>query len=484
MSSTPLVPVRSLWRWLTEPPQAIVEPEARHRARAVTSTLVLTLVLVAIPLLQRLSNGEVPTFLVMILLIASVAYGFSRMGATQTAGIIAIMALWVLPTFAIMIGYSSTTTFILTVVRLQLMALLFTYLLFSLRVSLLLAALIVIGFLLIPSTARIPMSQTQLASDFLLTVAATFFVFIITRQYDRSGRHEAEERYRAVVEVQSELVSRWLPDTTLTFVNETYCRYFRKTREEMIGTRFSGFLNADDMEPIYEAVAQITREKQSYTYEHRVILANGEITWQQWTDHAIFDEYGQIIEYQSVGHDITQRKLAEEALEASEERYRAIVEIQTELILRWLPDHTITYVNHACQSYFGVSQQEIIGSKILATIHPDDVEHVVGMIAKISREQPTVSYECRVINPQGELRWHQWTDHAIFDERGKVVEYQSVGHDVTQRKLAEDALAASEERYRAIVEIQTELICRWLPDQMITFVNDAYCRYFEIRAKH
>ncbi|MBI1257567.1 MAG: PAS domain S-box protein [Chloroflexi bacterium] len=465
---------------MTEPPQAIVEPEARQRARAVTSTLVLTLLLVAIPMLQRFGNGEVPVFLVMILLITTIAYGFSRVGATQIAGILAIMALWVLPTFAIVIGYSSTTTFILTVVRLLLLALLFSYLLFSLRMCLVLAGAMVIGFLLIPPYARIPMSQAQLASDFLLTAAATFFVFIITRQYDRSGRHEAEERYRAVVEVQSELVSRWLPDTTLTFVNETYCRYFLKTREEMIGTRFSDFLNAEDMEPIYEAIKQITRENPSYFYEHRVILLDGSITWQQWTDHAIFDEQGNILEYQSVGHDITERKLAEQALAESEERYRAIVETQTELILRWRPDHTITYINHACQQYFGTPQREIIGSKIMATVVADDVPHVLAMIATIDQEHPTASYECRVINPRGELRWHQWTDHAIFDDFGKVVEYQSVGQDVTQRKFAEQALAESEERYRAIVEIQTELICRWLPDHSITYVNSAYCQYFNI----
>ena len=336
----------------------------------------------------------------------------------------------------------------------------------------------VISFLLIPSYTRLPLSQTQLASDFLLTVAAVFFVFMITRQYDISEREGVEERYRAVVEAQTEMVSRWLPDTTLTFVNETYCRFFHQTREEMIGVRFSDFLSAEDMRLIRAAIATITLEKPSVTYEHRILMPSGEITWQQWTDHAIFDERGRIIEYQSVGHDITQRKFAEEALAASEERYRAIVEIQTELICRWLPDHTITYVNQACQRYFGISQDMIIGSKILATVHPDDVAHVRAMIASISKDQPTVTYEHRVINPQGELRWHHWTDHAIFDERGQVVEYQSVGHDVTQRKLAEEALAASEERYRAMVEMQTELICRWLPDETVTYVNPAYCRYF------
>ncbi|MEO8392124.1 MAG: PAS domain S-box protein, partial [Chloroflexota bacterium] len=311
-----------------------------------------------------------------------------------------------------------------------------------------------------------------------LTAAATFFVFVITRQYDLSRRREVEERYRAVVEIQTEMVSRWLPDTTLTFANETYCRYFHLTREELIGKKFGDFLNDEDNLSIREAVTQITPEKPSYTYEHRVILPSGEITWQQWTDHGIYDEDGKILEYQSVGHDITQRKFAEEALVESEERYRAIVEVQTELICRWLPDHTITFINQACQRYFGTTHRDILGSKILATVHVDDVEHVLAMIAMISREQPIVSYECRVINPQGELRWHQWTDHAIFDERGRITEYQSVGHDVTQRKFAEDALAESENRYRAIVEIQTELICRWLPDETVTYVNEAYCRYF------
>ena len=446
MFSTTLAPLQSLWRWLTEPAASIVEPEARHRARAVASTLVLTLVLVLIPLLQRLINGDLPVFLLMILVITSVAYGIWRMGYTQIAGIIAILALWVLPMFAVMIGYSSTTSFILTVVRLLLLGLLFTYLLFSLRASLLLAGLMVIGFLLIPSYVRLPMSQTQLASDFLLTAAAIFFVFIITRHYDITERQNAlvtqrmvEERYRAVVEVQTELVSRWLPDTTLTFVNETYCRFLNRTREELIGTRFGDGLAPEDMRAITEAIARITPEQPSVTYEHRVALPSGEVTWQQWTDHAIYDEHGQIIEYQSVGHDITQRKFAEEALAASEERYRAIVEIQTELICRWLPDHTITFVNQACQRYINLPRHEIIGSKILTTVHPEDLERVVGLIATISREQPTVTYEHRAINRAGELRWHQWTDQAIFDSAGQVLEYQSVGRDITDLKRAEEA---------------------------------------------
>ena len=122
----------------------------------------------------------------------------------------------------------------------------------------------------------------------------------------------------------------------------------------------------------------------------------------------------------------------------------------------------------------------VIGSKILATVHPDDVEHVLALIATIDQEHPTANYECRVIDPHGELRWHHWTDLAIFDDQGRISEYQSVGHDITQRKFAEAALAESEERYRAIVEIQTELICRWLPDETVTYVNEAYCRYFNM----
>jgi PAS domain S-box-containing protein len=369
---------------------------------------------------------------------------------------------------------------------LLLLALLFTYLIFSLRVTLALALVMGIGFTLLSPNLPLAVSPVQFAIEFLLTAGAIFFTVIITRQYDIDERNRAqaalsasEERYRAVVEAQTEMVSRWLPDTTLTFVNEMYCRYTGKAREQLLGTRFSERIRPEDLDVLQKALASMTRENPSVTYERHVVKAGAPERWEQWTDFAIFDESGHISEYQSVGRDITERKQTEIALSKSEARYRAIVEVQTEMICRWLPDNTMTFVNEAYCRFFGMTRDELLSKPALAFVYPDDLPHVHAAIAMISREKPVVTYEHRVYDPAGELRWHHWTDRAIYDG-DQIIEYQSVGRDVTDLKQAEDALSASEERYRAIVEAQTEMICRWLPGGKFTFVNEAYHRYFGV----
>ena len=83
-----------------------------------------------------------------------------------------------------------------------------------------------------------------------------------------------------------------------------------------------------------------------------------------------------------------------------------------------------------------------------------------------------LEYACP--SPSGPL-WFLMTVTPFDRQGGGAV----VSHlDITRRKRAEQALRESEERYRAVVQDQTELICRWLPDTTLTFVNDAYCHYF------
>jgi PAS domain S-box-containing protein len=125
---------------------------------------------------------------------------------------------------------------------------------------------------------------------------------------------ESEARYRAVVEDQTELICRFRPDGMLTFVNEAYCRYFDKRREELIGYSFMPLIPEEDRGFVGEGIASLSSENPVATHEHRVVRPNGEIGWQQWTNRAIFDEGGCLVEFQAVGRDITDRVRAEQAL--------------------------------------------------------------------------------------------------------------------------------------------------------------------------
>src|SRR5262249_45439355 len=135
-----------------------------------------------------------------------------------------------------------------------------------------------------------------------------------------------EARYREVVENQTEMVCRCLPDTTLTFVNQAYCQMFRRTREELIGRKFLELLPPSAHERVLLQIAGLVTSGQSYSNEHEVLLPDGRVGWEHWINHAVKDSDGNVREIQAVGRDIGERKKMELALRESEERSVAILD--------------------------------------------------------------------------------------------------------------------------------------------------------------
>lgn len=270
--------------------------------------------------MQNLFDGVIPPYLAQTLLATVGCYALSRTRYYRLGGMIAILVLCIAPTYALLIGYSDRYSFLLGTGRLLLMALLGAYVLYSLRASLILALLIGAAFLFASPTNQPSLQYVELTTEFLLTTSAVFAVFTVARQYETTARKQveaalsaSEERYRGIVETQTEMICRWTPDEKVTFVNEAFCRYFDKTREALIGISAFATVYPDDIPYVMQMSRKQTPQQPSVTYEHRVQKADGEIRWHQWTDHAIFDELGNIVEYQSVGRDITKLKLAEEA---------------------------------------------------------------------------------------------------------------------------------------------------------------------------
>jgi PAS domain S-box-containing protein len=116
------------------------------------------------------------------------------------------------------------------------------------------------------------------------------------------------------VEGNPALICRFSPEGTLTYVNDTYCRRFGKTREELVGRSFAALIFADDQPAVAGVLAQLVPDMKPLTDEHRVIAAGGVVRWQQWTNMAIVDDKGEFYEYQAVGIDITKRKHLEDEL--------------------------------------------------------------------------------------------------------------------------------------------------------------------------
>ncbi len=158
----------------------------------------------------------------------------------------------------------------------------------------------------------------------LLESLAEMLRLAIDRRESERTLRESEERYRSVVEHQTELVCRFLPDTTLTFANEAYCRHYGKSSSEVLGRQFLELIPESARAQALEHVRTLACEPRVRTYELEVNLTDGSVAWQQWVDQAILDDRGSVLAFQAIGRDITERRRAEEALREREEALRQL----------------------------------------------------------------------------------------------------------------------------------------------------------------
>ena len=146
---------------------------------------------------------------------------------------------------------------------------------------------------------------------FLLVVALpVLYLAVLVRERDLAAAslRRSEQRYREVLDAQADLICRFLPDTTLTFVNEAYCQYFRRPRGELIGHRFLDLLPESGREASRRHIAALAENPRVETFEHEVVRADGSIGWQQWVNYAIVGNDGRVREFQAIGRDVTDRK--------------------------------------------------------------------------------------------------------------------------------------------------------------------------------
>ncbi|RWU03612.1 PAS domain S-box protein [Pseudodesulfovibrio sp. S3] len=169
--------------------------------------------------------------------------------------------------------------------------------------------------------------------------------------------------------------------------------------------------------------------------------------------------------------DISRRKIVEEALREGARLYRAVVEDQTELICRYAPNGTLTFVNDAYERFLGLDEDEILGRDFFSSLGSVDHRALTEWLAKSDSGQAVLNREIVQVRNDGDERWIQWTHRAIFNDRKDVVEIQAVGRDITERKDAEQALnqaTLEKEQYRSNLEATFASI----PDAILTVDSD------------
>ncbi|MEG4109060.1 PAS domain S-box protein [Microcoleus sp. S13_C5] len=306
----------------------------------------------------------------------------------------------------------------------------------------------------------------------LLTVFTGVAVF--SWVYGRAKLRSSEVKYRQLVENANSMIVQLDSEGKITFFNEFAETFFGYAEAEIIGKSAIGTIipktdlfESDLATKIRDCLAQPEKYFQN---ENENIRSNGERVWIAWTNKPLLDAKGNLAGLLCIGTDISDRVLAEAALLESESRYRAIIEDQTELICRFLPSGVLTFVNDAYCRYFNKSRSDLEGHTFMPLMPAEDREIISRSFSSLSLENPVVTCEHRVVLETGETRWQQWTNRAIFDSTGCLIECQGVGRDISDRKQAEIALQASEAELRTLFAAMNDVI----------FVIDIEGRYLKI----
>lgn len=257
---------------------------------------------------------------------------------------------------------------------------------------------------------------------------------IVRKRRDSAALHASEERYRGIVESQLDAVCRWTADTSLTFANTNYRTLFGLQPAAPLGMSWLEFLPEPDRQHVADICRDLVQHPRKVSCEHQVTAADGSTRWYHWIDTPLFDDEGELLEFQSVGRDTTERKQAE----TERTLLATAIDQAGETIVITEPDGTIRYVNPAFTALTGYSQEEAIGqhTRILKSGAHDHTFYQ-KLWETITSGQV---WQGRMVNKRKDstLFSEAVTISPVMDGTGQIISFAAVKRDITAHLQAEE----------------------------------------------
>ncbi|MFW5728349.1 MAG: PAS domain S-box protein [Spirochaetota bacterium] len=302
------------------------------------------------------------------------------------------------------------------------------------------------------------------------------------RLQERAAKQQlrrSEDRYQTLIDLLPHGVIKLTPAGVITFVNRACAAMTGYSTAEMVGRHALRFADPESAERLRLTLGSLdTNPDHNRGIEVQIVRNDGNRVYIQLAWRFRYDGDGTPASVVGVMTDVTQQKEAEEALRRSEQRYRAIVEDQTELICRYNADFLFTYVNPAACRAFGTAEEEIIGRSLFDFEDPENYRHIARHLSALQPEAPVTELENRNRLPDGDYAWQRWTVRGIFSHDGRLLEYQAVGRDVTTQKRMQLELERSEAKFYKIFQDSPEPIVISTLDGRFVDVNDTFIQSF------
>jgi PAS domain S-box-containing protein len=302
---------------------------------------------------------------------------------------------------------------------------------------------------------------------------------ITDRKRSQEELRKSEERLRLAIQAGKMFVCDWDPITDL-FTHSPESAQILGIDQVPPITSFQvlGSVHPEDREKFTAAAAGLSPEKPDLKLSYRMVRPDGSLIWLERNSRAHFDDQGKLVRITGIVADITERKQAEEALRASEERLRLAVQAGKMFAYEWVAATDMLVRSAESANILGIDPSvSLTGQQILAKVHPDDRERLTATLAGLTPAKPKLAITYRMFRPDGSLIWVERNSQAHFDEQGSLLRIVGIVADITERRRAEEALRESEGRFRLVANTAPMLI--WMSDtnKLCTYFNDSWLAF-------
>ena len=267
---------------------------------------------------------------------------------------------------------------------------------------------------------------------------------MMTLQDSDTALKQSEKKYRELVEKAHTIILKVDVNGRITYFNEYAESFFGFSEQELLGRNVVGTIvpeTESSGRDLKEMVEHLTGNPSRYFNNiNENIRKNGERVWISWSNHELADAEGSCQGILSVGLDITERRRMEEALRASEQRFRSFVENANDVVFALTASGTFSYVSPQWKESFGYELEGVIGKPFEPFVHPDDVPACKAFLARVletGEKQRGVEY--RVLHKNGTWLWYIANGSRIVDQDG-LVSLIGIGRDITEHKLVQNEL--------------------------------------------
>jgi len=283
-------------------------------------------------------------------------------------------------------------------------------------------------------------SASQLQQFLLLRAAPLYLVAVLLEQATRiqGSLHESERRFRDMADNAPVMI--WIAGTdgACEFLNKGWLDFTGRALSQERGNGWLQGVHPDDRQRFMAIYQSSISARCEFEIDYRLRRRDGIYRWILDRGVPRYDDNGEFVGLIGSSIDVTDRRRQESALRQSEERYRAVVDSQTELVCRFTPDLALTFVNEAYCKFLGKARDEVLGED-LSELFPANTRAELGRCVKHAISGAGAGeWQCAFTFPDGSHGWQHWTCRAINGAGESPDELQAIGHDITDRKRAEE----------------------------------------------